>query len=57
MNESFKRRLTAIAALVLGLFIGLALLPVSGTGPLGSVLGRFLWRFLGIGAVGLDGDT
>ena len=53
MNESFKRRLTAIAALVLGLFIGLALLPVSGTGPLGSVLGRFLWRFLGIGAVGL----
>ncbi len=53
MNESFKRRLTAIAALVLGLFIGLALLPVPGTGPLGSVLGRFLWRFLGIGAVGL----
>ncbi|MEE8478198.1 MAG: DNA translocase FtsK, partial [Gemmatimonadales bacterium] len=53
MNESFKRRLTAIAALVLGLFIGLALLPVSGTGPLGSVLGHFLWRFLGIGAVGL----
>lgn len=53
MNQSFKRRLTAISALVLGLFIALALLPVSGTGPLGSVLGRFLWRFLGLGAVGL----
>jgi S-DNA-T family DNA segregation ATPase FtsK/SpoIIIE len=53
MNESLRRRLTAITALVLGLFIGLALLPVSVTGPLGSVLGRFLWRFLGIGAVGL----
>ncbi len=53
MNESLRRRLTAITALVLGLFIGLSLLPLSVTGPLGSVLGRFLWRFLGMGALGL----
>jgi len=53
MNESFKRRLTAISALVLGLFIGLALLPVTVTGPLGSTLGQWLWRLLGIGALGL----
>ncbi len=53
MNESFKRRLTAISALVLGLFIGLTLLPVAITGPLGSSLGQWLWRLLGIGALGL----
>ena len=53
MNESFKRRLTAISALVFGLFIGLALLPVAITGPLGSTLGQWLWRLLGIGALGL----
>jgi S-DNA-T family DNA segregation ATPase FtsK/SpoIIIE len=53
MNESFRRRLTAVAALVLGLFLALALIPSTATGPLGSVLGRFLWWFLGIGAVGL----
>jgi S-DNA-T family DNA segregation ATPase FtsK/SpoIIIE len=46
------RHLGAIAALVFGLFIGLTLLPVPLTGPLGQWLGRWLWSSLGIGALG-----
>ena len=36
MSETSRRHLAAIAALVLGLFIGLTLLPVALTGPLGA---------------------
>ena len=46
------RHLTAIAALVLGVFLGITLLPVSITGPLGNWVGHALWTFLGIGALG-----
>ncbi|HSR91478.1 MAG TPA: DNA translocase FtsK [Gemmatimonadales bacterium] len=46
------RHLTAIAALVLGVFLGITLLPVSITGPLGNWVGHWLWTFLGIGALG-----
>ncbi len=53
MNEESRRKLLAISALVLGLFLGLSLLPAGFTGPLGGWLGRGLWRLLGIGAVGL----
>jgi S-DNA-T family DNA segregation ATPase FtsK/SpoIIIE len=48
-----RRRLGAIAALVLGIFIGLALIRAVPTGPLGRGLGTLLWRSLGAGAVGL----
>jgi len=48
-----RRRLGAIAALVLGIFLGLTLIRAVPTGPLGRGLGAFLWRTLGSGAVGL----
>lgn len=53
MTEESRRRLGAIAALVLGAFLGLTLLPISFTGPIGDTLGRLLWRALGLGAVGI----
>src|SRR5688500_14651033 len=49
---SSRRRLSAISALVIGCFIGLALLPIAVTGPVGKVLGGFLWETLGAGALG-----
>jgi DNA segregation ATPase FtsK/SpoIIIE, S-DNA-T family len=48
-----RRRFAAVAALVLGVFLALTLIPAIPTGPLGSGLGDFLWRMLGAGAVGL----
>jgi len=53
MSEEGRRHLGAIVALVLGSFLGLTLLPVHLTGPLGEWLGRALWRTLGLGALGL----
>ncbi len=50
---SSRRRLGAISALVVGSFIGLTLLPIAVTGPVGGVLGSVLWNVLGAGAVGL----
>ena len=50
---SSRRRLGAISALVVGSFLGLTLLPIAVTGPVGSVLGSVLWNLLGAGAVGL----
>ncbi|HEU5049482.1 MAG TPA: DNA translocase FtsK [Gemmatimonadales bacterium] len=50
---SSRRRLGAISALVIGCFVGLTLLPVSFTGPVGDWLGRALWQVLGAGALGL----
>ncbi len=47
------RRLGAITALVVGLFVGLTLLPFSITGPIGRSLGQTLWHLLGAGAVGI----
>jgi len=52
MNDEGRRHLGAIVALVLGSFLGLTLLPVHLTGPLGEWLGGTLWRALGIGALG-----
>jgi S-DNA-T family DNA segregation ATPase FtsK/SpoIIIE len=48
-----RRRFAAVAALVLGVFLGLTLIPSVPTGPLGHGLGTFLWWTLGAGAVGL----
>jgi S-DNA-T family DNA segregation ATPase FtsK/SpoIIIE len=48
-----RRRFSAVAALVVGVFLGLTLLAPVPTGPLGHWLGETLWRYLGAGAVGL----
>jgi S-DNA-T family DNA segregation ATPase FtsK/SpoIIIE len=48
-----RRRLGAITALVLGLFLGLTLLPIPITGPVGRSIGHALWQMLGAGALGL----
>ncbi len=52
MNDDARRRLLALSALALGVFLGLALLPGTITGPLGSGLGAALWRWFGAGALG-----
>ncbi len=53
MRPEDRRRFSAVAALVLGVFLGLTLIPSVPTGPLGHGLGTFLWWTLGAGAVGL----
>ncbi|HTL05536.1 MAG TPA: hypothetical protein VL241_07290, partial [Gemmatimonadales bacterium] len=53
MRPEDRRRFGAVTALVLGVFLGLTLLPAVPTGPLGRGLGSFLWRGLGAGALGL----
>ncbi len=53
MRPEDRRRFAAVASLVIGVFLGLTLVPAIPTGPLGSGLGSFLWRALGAGAVGL----
>jgi S-DNA-T family DNA segregation ATPase FtsK/SpoIIIE len=53
MSEEGRRHLGAIVALVVGSFIGLTLLPLGLTGPIGEWLGAALWRALGVGAVGI----
>ncbi len=52
MTPDFRRRLGAITALVLGLFLGLTLVPGGFTGPSGAAVGRALKEWLGIGALG-----
>jgi S-DNA-T family DNA segregation ATPase FtsK/SpoIIIE len=52
MSEEGRRHLGAIVALVLGSFVGLTLLPIDLTGPVGRWLGTTLWQLLGVGAVG-----
>jgi DNA segregation ATPase FtsK/SpoIIIE, S-DNA-T family len=55
MTPDARRRLGALAALAVGIFLGLTLLhdvlPV--TGRLGEVLGARLWGMLGVGALAL----
>ena len=53
MSSDSRRRLGAITALVVGLFVGLTLLPLPVTGPIGPSLGQALWRVLGAGALGI----
>jgi S-DNA-T family DNA segregation ATPase FtsK/SpoIIIE len=47
-----KRRIGAVAALVLGLSLGLALLPIHDPRTLPAAVGGFLWSVFGIGAIG-----
>jgi hypothetical protein len=55
MTPDARRRLGALAALAIGIFLGLTLLhgvlPV--TGRVGDVLGARLWGMLGVGALAL----
>jgi DNA segregation ATPase FtsK/SpoIIIE, S-DNA-T family len=53
MTPDARRRLGALTALVLGLFVGLTLLPIPATGPFGRSVGHALWQFLGAGALGI----
>ena len=48
-----RRRMGALTALVVGLFLGLTLLPVGVTGPVGGYIGHALWQLLGAGALGI----
>src|SRR3954451_5697601 len=52
MSSDSRRRLGAITALVVGLFVGLTLLPFPVTGPIGHSLGETLWTWFGAGALG-----
>ncbi len=45
-----RRELTAILSLAAGVFLGLSLLPISLTGPVGSAIGSLLWKSLGVGS-------
>jgi S-DNA-T family DNA segregation ATPase FtsK/SpoIIIE len=50
--ERHRRELVSVAALLLGVFVGLALLPLDFTGPLGRIVGRsILLPGLGSGAI------
>ncbi|HET7039206.1 MAG TPA: hypothetical protein VFH97_04920, partial [Gemmatimonadales bacterium] len=51
LSDRHKTELVAIAALLAGLFIGLALLPMDVTGEVGATLREYLWKWLGAGAV------
>ncbi|MDH4045199.1 MAG: hypothetical protein OEW06_12130, partial [Gemmatimonadota bacterium] len=52
LSDRHRQELTAIAALLGGLFVGLALLPLDFTGPLGRIVGRaILLPGLGSGAL------
>ncbi|MFL5476916.1 MAG: DNA translocase FtsK [Gemmatimonadales bacterium] len=53
MSTDSRRRLGALTALVLGLFVGLTLLPIPITGPVGRYIGHGLWQILGAGALGI----
>ena len=53
MSTDSRRRLGALTALVAGLFLGLTLLPVNVTGPVGGYIGHALWQLLGAGALGI----
>jgi S-DNA-T family DNA segregation ATPase FtsK/SpoIIIE len=53
MSTDSRRRLGAITALVVGLFVGLTLLPIPITGPVGRSIGHGLWQILGAGALGI----
>ena len=51
MNAKARPELIGIAALLVGLFLGLTLLPVALTGSWGRTVGSALWQMFGLGAV------
>jgi len=50
LSPRHRQELIAIVALLVGVFVGLTLLPLDLTGPAGRGMGRFLWQYLGAGA-------
>jgi S-DNA-T family DNA segregation ATPase FtsK/SpoIIIE len=50
LTPRHKQELLAIVSLLVGVFVGLTLLPWDITGAAGRVIGRFLWMSLGMGA-------
>ncbi|HEU5358629.1 MAG TPA: hypothetical protein VFU45_05905, partial [Gemmatimonadales bacterium] len=52
MSDDARRRIGAVASLVLGLSLGIALLPIPGAGTLPATVGSILWKALGAGAIG-----
>jgi len=50
VNRKVRQELTGVAALLVGLFMGLTLLPWRTTGQVGLVVGGFLWHTFGVGA-------
>ncbi len=53
MTPDARRKFGALTALAFGLFVGLTLLPITVTGPVGSYVGHELWQLLGAGALGI----
>ena len=51
MNPKARQELIGIAALLVGLFLGLTLLPIGLTGSWGRSIGSTLWQWCGLGAV------
>jgi S-DNA-T family DNA segregation ATPase FtsK/SpoIIIE len=51
MNLKARQELIGIAALLVGLFVGLTLLPVGLTGSWGRTIGGALWQMFGVGAI------
>ncbi len=51
MNAKARQELIGIAALLVGLFLGLTLLPVALTGSWGRSIGGTLWQVFGVGAI------
>ena len=51
MNPKARQELVGIAALLVGFFLGLTLLPVSFTGSWGRAMGAALWQGFGSGAI------
>ena len=57
MNPKARQELIGIAALLVGLFLGLTLLPVALTGSWGRALGGTLWQLFGLSAVVLPSSV
>src|SRR6266576_3547247 len=51
MNPKARQELIGIAALLVGFFVGLTLLPVALTGSWGRTIGTALWQVFGVGAI------
>jgi DNA segregation ATPase FtsK/SpoIIIE, S-DNA-T family len=51
MNPKARQELVGIAALLVGFFVGLTLLPVALTGSWGRTIGNALWQLFGVGAI------
>ncbi|HEX9345949.1 MAG TPA: DNA translocase FtsK [Gemmatimonadales bacterium] len=51
MNPKARPELIGIAALLVGFFLGLTLLPVALTGSWGRTIGNALWQLFGVGAI------